>query len=71
MKVNAAEHRKELRKKSIDELESELTENYAEQFKLRMQRAADQMARPSEMKRVRREIARIKTILSEKKVAGE
>lgn len=61
----------ELREKSVDELQSELTENYAEQFKLRMQQSADQMSRPSEMKRVRREIARIKTILSEKKVAGE
>lgn len=61
----------ELREKSVDELQSELTENYKEQFKLRMQRSADQMSRPSEMKRVRREIARIKTILSEKKVAGK
>lgn len=61
----------ELREKSADELRTELTENYKEQFKLRMQQAAGQLARSSEVKRVRREIARIKTILSEKKVAGE
>ena len=60
----------ELRQKSVDELKSELTENLKEQFKLRMQQAAGQLARTSEVKRVRREIARINTILSEKKVAG-
>jgi len=61
----------DLRGKSVDELKSELTENLKEQFKLRMQQAAGQLSRPSEMKRVRREIARINTILSEKKVAGK
>ncbi len=61
----------ELREKSVDELTSELTENLKEQFKLRMQQAAGQLSRPSDVKRVRREIARVKTILSEKKVAGE
>ena len=60
----------ELREKSAIELSAELTENYKEQFKLRMQQAAGQMARSSEVKRVRREIARIKTILSEKQRAG-
>ena len=60
----------ELREKSAVELSAELTENYKEQFKLRMQQAAGQMARSSEVKRVRREIARIKTILSEKQRAG-
>nr|CAA6829514.1 MAG: LSU ribosomal protein L29p (L35e) [uncultured Thiotrichaceae bacterium] len=69
--MKVTEYRKELREKSEDELRSELTENYKEQFKLRMQQSADQMTAPSEMKRVRRQIARIKTILSEKKVAGE
>ena len=61
----------ELRQKSVDELKSELTENLKEQFKLRMRQAAGQMAHPSDVKRVRLEIARIKTILSEKKVAGK
>ena len=61
----------ELREKSATELSAELTENYKEQFKLRMQQAAGEMARSSEVKRVRREIARIKTVLSEKQRAGE
>jgi len=60
----------ELREKSVDELNNELAENLKEQFKLRMQQAAGQLSRPSEMKRVRHEIARIKTILTEKKVVG-
>ncbi|WP_020394109.1 50S ribosomal protein L29 [Thiolinea disciformis] len=61
----------DLRNKSEAELATELTENYKEQFKLRMQQAAGQLSRPSEVKRVRREIARIKTVLSEKQVAGK
>lgn len=65
--MNAAE----MREKTVEELNTELTENLKEQFKLRMQQAAGQLSRPSEMKRVRRQIARIKTILAEKNVAGE
>ncbi|MET0103114.1 MAG: 50S ribosomal protein L29, partial [Sedimenticola sp.] len=41
-----------------------------EQFNLRMQQGTGQLARPSEMNRVRKEIARIKTVLNEQK-AGE
>lgn len=55
----------ELRAKSADELAKELDENLKEQFGLRMQQAAGQLERPSDMKRVRRNIARIKTILAE------
>ena len=51
-----------LRSKSADELGTELIENLKEQFGLRMQQAAGQLEKPSEMKRVRRTIARIKTI---------
>jgi len=61
----------ELKQKSADELNTELVENLKEQFKLRMQKAAGQLSRPSEVKRVRRQIARIKTVLAQKQVAGE
>ncbi|MBK8452055.1 MAG: 50S ribosomal protein L29 [Thiofilum sp.] len=61
----------ELRNKSVAELQTELTENLKEQFKLRMQQASGQLSRPSEVKRVRREIARIKTVLAQKSSAGE
>lgn len=48
--MNAAE----LKQKSATELKSELMENLKEQFKLRMQKAAGQLSRPSEVKRVDR-----------------
>jgi large subunit ribosomal protein L29 len=45
----------------------ELDALHKEQFNLRMQHATGQLTRNSEMKRVRRDIARIKTVLNEKK----
>ncbi|HIO91365.1 MAG TPA: 50S ribosomal protein L29 [Leucothrix mucor] len=61
----------ELREKSIDELNAELTDNLREQFVFRMQRATGQLKRPSEMKKVRHQIARIKTVLNEMKTSGK
>ncbi|MET0091971.1 MAG: 50S ribosomal protein L29 [Sedimenticola sp.] len=60
----------ELREKSPAELEESLLGLRKEQFNLRMQQGTGQLARPSEMNRVRKEIARIKTVLNEQK-AGE
>lgn len=56
----------ELRQKSPAELEGALLELRKEQFNLRMQQGTGQLSRPSEMRRVRKEIARIKTLLNEK-----
>ena len=56
---------KEMRGKTAPELKDLLQELLKEQFNLRMQRGTGQLARPSEMKRVRREIARVKTVMSE------
>jgi large subunit ribosomal protein L29 len=56
----------ELREKSVDELSAGVIENRKEQFGLRMQQATGQLTRPSEMKRVRKQIAQIKTIITEK-----
>ena len=55
----------ELRKKSIDELKEELINLRQEQFNLRMQRGAGQLANPARFGIVRKEIARIKTVLTE------
>lgn len=55
----------ELRQKNVEELSVELIESLKEQFVLRMQRSTGQLNRPSEMKKVRRKIARIKTIINE------
>ncbi len=56
----------ELRDKSVDDLNKEIQELRREQFNLRMQKGSGQLSRPSDIKRVRREIARIKTVLTEK-----
>ncbi len=62
----------ELREKSAEDLKKELLEQRDTQFKMRMQQGAGQTPRPSEFKKVRREIARIKTVLNEKsKASGE
>ncbi|MCK5477288.1 MAG: 50S ribosomal protein L29 [Methylococcales bacterium] len=55
----------ELRQKSKEELNSMLLEKSREQFNLRMQKGTGQLARPDQMKKVRRDIARIHTILNE------
>ncbi len=57
----------ELRQQSAAELEKHLHELLREQFNLRMQRGVGQLTRPSEMKAGRRNIARIKTVLTEMK----
>ncbi len=60
----------ELRQKNIDELSKELLESLKEQFVFRMQRSGGQLNRPSEMKKVRRKIARIKTVINEMQSTG-
>ena len=57
----------ELRSKSVDELNAELVELRREQFKLRMAQASGEQNRHTEHGRVRKDIARIKTVLSEMK----
>ncbi len=49
----------ELRKKSEEELNEELLALRREQFNLRMQKGTGQLSKPSEVKRVRRQIARL------------
>ena len=56
----------EIRNKSAAELREELNGLLREQFNLRMQKATGQLARPHHFQRVRRDIARIKTVLNEK-----
>lgn len=56
----------ELRQKTKDELNSLLLDLARERFNLRMQKSTGQLAKPSEVKRVRREMARIQTVLNEK-----
>ncbi|MEJ2692773.1 MAG: 50S ribosomal protein L29 [Candidatus Thiodiazotropha sp.] len=56
---------KELREKSQDELKTTLDELLKEQFNLRMQQGTGQLSRPSRMREVRKDIARVKTLMNE------
>lgn len=57
----------ELRDKSQQELTTTLEGLLKEQFNLRMQRGTGQLAKPSRMKEVRKDIARVKTLMNEQK----
>jgi len=61
----------ELRSKSADELNKELLELRKSQFGLRMQLATQSLTKPSEIQRVRREIARVHTFLSAEKAKAK
>lgn len=60
----------DMRSKSAVELRRELTSLMREEFNLRMQKVTGQLARPHQFKRIRRDIARIKTVLNEQAKAG-
>ena len=59
----------ELSEKSVDELRDELLRLRGEQFRFRMQRASGQLAQTHLLIDARRDIARVKTVLNEKKRA--
>ena len=60
----------ELRGKTPDELKTQLTELKKEAFNLRFQRASGQLENTARVRQVRRDIARIKTILGERNRAS-
>jgi len=60
----------ELRSKTPDELKSQLTTLKKEAFNLRFQGATGQLENPARMRLVRREIARVQTILAEQSRAA-
>lgn len=57
---------KDLRAKRPEELKSELIALLDEQFKLRMQHATAQLGNTTRLRTVRRDIARVRTVLNEK-----
>ena len=57
---------KDLRTKTVDELETRLVELKKEQINLRIQQSTGQLQNTSNMKKARREVAQIKTLLSER-----
>ena len=58
----------ELKTKGVDELKKELLELLKAQFGLRMQIATQQLSNTSQMSKVRRDIARVRTLIREKAV---
>ncbi len=56
----------ELRSKTVSELDTELESLLKSHFSLRMQVSMQQLTKTSELKKVRRDIARVRTILHEK-----
>ena len=56
----------ELKGKSGDELQQELQSLLKAQFSLRMQKATQQLSNTSQLKKVRRDIARVRTVLAQK-----
>ena len=56
----------ELRAKSPEELQQELAALLKAQFGLRMQKATQQLTNTSQLSKVRRDIARVRTVLAEK-----
>ena len=61
---------KDLRARSAKDLGEELLKLRREQFNLRMARASGQAAKPDQFHKVRKNIARVKTVLGEQKAAG-
>jgi len=59
----------ELRAKDSAALQKELEELLRAQFSLRMQKATQQLTNTSQMSKVRRDIARVRTLLREKAAA--
>ena len=56
----------ELKEKSVEELNAELLNLLREQFNLRMQHSTGQLEKTDQLKKVRRSIAHVKTILTQK-----
>jgi large subunit ribosomal protein L29 len=59
-----------MKTKTTVELREELTRLLQEQFSLRMQKGMGQMTNVNELRRVRRDIARVKTVMTQKSVEG-
>lgn len=61
----------EVREQNTEQLQGELLELYREQFKMRMQKGTGQPPRPDRFGKIRKDVARIKTVLNERSRAGE
>lgn len=60
----------EIREKTISELNDQVLELKKELFELRFQQATGQLEKPNQLKEVKKTIARIKTVITEKEIQG-
>lgn len=58
---------KDLRSMSLDELDAKLLEDKKEQFNLRIQQSTGQLQNTAQLAKVRKEIAKINTLITERK----
>ncbi|MEO8104504.1 MAG: 50S ribosomal protein L29 [Betaproteobacteria bacterium] len=68
--MKASERKKDLRAKAPVDLQKELMELLSAQFKLRMQKATQQLTNTSQIRRTRRDIARVRTLLLQSEQAA-
>ncbi len=60
----------ELQQKSVSQLQEMLVELRKEQFNLRFQAASQQLESTAEIRKVRKNVARVKTVINQKKAEG-
>ena len=60
----------EIREQSVDELRKTLSDLEEQLFKLRFQRSTGQIEDPTKIRRVRKDIARVLTVINERQVEG-
>ena len=60
-----------LRAKTVDELKTQVVDLKKEQFNLRFQRASGELENTARMRTIRREVARIKTVLGQKLASAD
>ena len=63
--MKSSERKKDLKAKKPEDLQKELMELLSVQFKLRMQKATQQLTNTSQIRRTRRDIARVRTMISQ------
>ena len=66
--MKSSERKKDLKAKKPEDLQKELLELLSAQFKLRMQKATQQLTNTSQIRRTRRDIARVRTLLAQVEV---
>ena len=67
--MKKSDYLKDLNGKTVDELNQELEKQLADQFKLRLQKSTGQLTQTHLIRQVRRDIARIKTVISQKQAS--